>query len=126
MSDKIKKEFEFLINTSPKILYNMLSTPSGLSEWFCDDVNLRGDNFTFIWDGAEEVAELKTKKQNEYIKFSWEEGEDGEFFEFRIKIDPMTKQTALIITDFVEEDELEETALLWESQVNELKSTVGG
>ena len=58
MSDKIKYELEFLVKTSTKVLYNMLSSASGLSEWFCDDVNFRGEVYTFIWDGDEEKAKL--------------------------------------------------------------------
>lgn len=125
---RVKQELEYLINTSPKILYNCLSTPSGLSEWFCDDVNISRDGkYTFFWDGSEEIANLVHKKNNESVRFQWEddEGEDY-YFEFTIRIDPMTKQVALIITDFIEDDELDESKLLWDNQVAALKSTVGG
>ena len=75
---KTKSEFEYIINTSPIILFNCLTTASGLSEWFCDDVNLKDDKFTFFWDGSEETATLKNVKKGESIKFQWEddEGED--------------------------------------------------
>ena len=125
---RIKQEFEFLINTSPKILYNCLSTASGLSEWFCDDVNLSRDGkYTFFWDGSEEIANLVNKKNNESIRFQWEddEGEDY-YFEFAISIDPMTKQVALVITDHPEDDEVDDAKNLWESQVAALKGVVGG
>ena len=128
MSDKIKYELEFLVKTSTKVLYNMLSSASGLSEWFCDDVNFRGEVYTFIWDGDEEKAKLITKKSNEYIKFQWEDdAEEGNknYFELRIKVDPMTKDVALIVTDFAEEDELEEAQMLWKNQVGELKQVLG-
>lgn len=127
MSDKIKREFEFSLKTSPRILYNCLSTPSGLSEWFCDDVNIKGDKYTFMWDGSEETANLLTKKNNEYIRFQWEEDEgENNYFEFLIRIDALTKDVALIVTDFIEEDELEESQLLWENQIGSLKATLGG
>ena len=48
--DKIKFELEFPIQASPQLLYQYISTPSGLSEWFADNVNSRGELFTFIWD----------------------------------------------------------------------------
>jgi hypothetical protein len=48
--EKEKFELEFLLRTSVKVLENMLSTPSGLSEWFADDVNVKDDIYTFIWD----------------------------------------------------------------------------
>ena len=64
MSTKVKYELEFPIQASPQLLYNYISTPSGLSEWFADNVNSRGELFTFIWDDSEEQAKLLTKKNN--------------------------------------------------------------
>ena len=128
MSEKIKFELEFIIKTSSKVLYNMISTPSGLSEWFTDDVNIRDDVYTFLWDGSEESAILLTKKNNEYIKFRWvHDEEEGlkNFFEMRIQIDPLTKEVALIVTDFAEEDEMEESKMLWDNQVSELMHVLG-
>ena len=123
---KNKIEFEYTINSSPKILYNMLSTPGGLSEWFADDVNLKGDQYSFIWNGTEEIAELQGKKENKYVRFKWIEDEDDKaYFEFRINIDELTGDVALVITDFIDEGEEEETQELWESQITELKHVLG-
>lgn len=128
MSDKKKYEIEFPLRTSTKVLYTMISTPSGLSEWFCDNVNLKEDTYTFIWDGSEEVARLLTKKNGEFIKFRWDEDEeDGltTYFEMRIQIDALTKDVALIVTDFAEEDEVEESKMFWMGQLNDLKHVLG-
>lgn len=127
MSDKIKYQLEFVINASPKILYNFLSTPSGLSEWFADNVNSRGEKFIFFWDGSEEEATLLSKKSGSHVRFQWDEDEGEDvFFEMRIQIDDLTSDLSLIVTDFAEEDEMEEAQLLWESQINKLKSVIGG
>ena len=64
--DKEKYTLEFLINASNKIIYNCLTSPSGLSEWFADDVNIRNDIYTFKWDGSEEDARLLNKKKDEF------------------------------------------------------------
>ena len=124
---KTKSEFEYIINTSPIILFNCLTTASGLSEWFCDDVNLKDDKFTFFWDGSEETAILKTDKKSNSVKFQWEddEGEDY-YFEMTIKIDDLTKDVALLVTDFSEKDEEEETKLLWDNNIFKLKQAIGG
>ena len=50
MSDKVKYELEFVIKSSASFLYKYLASPSGLSGWFADDVNSRGEIFTFIWE----------------------------------------------------------------------------
>ena len=123
---KEKIQLEFTLNTSPKLLYTRLSTPSGLSEWFADNVQLNGNNFTFFWDDSEQVAKLLMKKTNEYVRFQWEEDEDEEaYFEFKIAKDELTGDVALIITDFVEPDDIDDTKGLWDSQVSELRRAIG-
>lgn len=121
---KSKIELEYMLNTSPKVLYNRLSTPSGLSEWFADDVNLKGKTYTFIWEGSEQKAELVQKKDLKYVRFKWMEEDDG-FFEFRIRQDELTGDVALLITDFADEDEKDDAIDLWDTQVSELKHAIG-
>lgn len=125
MSDKIKFEIEFVIQSSPQLLYQYISNPSGLSEWFADNVNSRGELFTFIWDGSEEEAKLLKRKSDEFVKFTWTENEDDSFFEMRIIVDEITKDVSLFITDFAEDDELEESKMLWTNQISDLKHVLG-
>ncbi|WP_412985748.1 START-like domain-containing protein [Pontimicrobium sp. IMCC45349] len=126
MDDKIKFELEFPIHASPQLLYQYISTPSGLSEWFADNVNSRGELFTFIWDDSEEKAKLLTKKSGERVKFKWLNGdEDASYFEIRIQVDDITKDVSLMVTDFAEEDEVDETKMLWENQISDLKHVLG-
>ena len=123
---KVKFELEFPIHASPTMLYQYLSTPSGLSEWFADNVNSRGKEYTFIWDGSEEVAKLLQKKTYERIRFKWLEDESTEgYFEFKIQIDAITKDVSLIVSDFAEEGEEDEAKMFWENQISELKQTIG-
>jgi len=125
MQDKVKYELEFQIQSSPQLLYQYISTPSGLSEWFADNVNSRGEMFTFIWDDSEEQAKLLRKKSGEMIKFRWLNGDDESFFEMKIQVDEITKDVSLIVTDFTEEDELDEAKMLWENQISDLKHVLG-
>lgn len=123
---KEKYQIEFPIHASPAMLYQYFSTPSGLGEWFADNVNSRGELFTFIWDGSEEEAKLLSSKSEDRAKFQWLEDEDEDYyFEFKIQVDPLTKDVSLIITDFAEEDELDESKMLWENQISTLKHTIG-
>lgn len=126
MSDKLKFEMEFPIQVSPSLLYQYISTPSGMSEWYADNVNSRGEFFTFIWEGSEEQAKLLGKKSGERIKFKWmaDEGTDY-YFELRIQVDDITKDVSLMITDFAEEDEIEEGKMLWENMISDLKQVLG-
>jgi uncharacterized protein YndB with AHSA1/START domain len=126
MSDKIKFELEIPIQASPQLLYQYISTASGLSEWFADNVNSRGEIFIFIWDGSEEQAKLLTKKNGERVKFKWQDGDDdNSFFEIRIQVDDITKDVSIMITDFADDDEVEESKMLWTNQISDLKQILG-
>jgi uncharacterized protein YndB with AHSA1/START domain len=127
MSERQKVELEYLIKTSPKILYDKISTPSGLSDWFADNVNIRDNTMTFFWEGSEEKAKILSKVKDQFIRFQWDydEGEDV-YFELRIKIDAITREVALIVTDFPEAgDDEDSVSGLWESQVDDLRRVLG-
>lgn len=125
---KMKFDIEFAVNSSPQLLYQYLSTPSGLSEWFADNVNSRGEFYTFIWGDSEEKAKLASKKTDEKVKFRWldDDGQDTEYyFEIKIIKDELTKDVLLMITDFADEDEVEDQKMLWDNQITDLKKVLG-
>ncbi len=124
MSEKTKIHLEYIINCSPKVLYNRLSTASGLAEWFADDVKVKGKVYTFIWDNTEQTAEMTLHKENRLVRYTWVDS-DNEYFEFKITRDELTGDVSLLITDFSEDDEVEETKDLWDTQVADLKHVLG-
>lgn len=128
MDVKVRYEIEFPVNSSPQLLYQYISTPSGLSEWFADNVNSRGEFFTFIWNDSEEKARLSSKKSGEKVKFRWVDESDKDtdfYFELRILEDEITKDVSLMVIDYADEEELDEAKLLWENQVSDLKHVIG-
>jgi hypothetical protein len=122
-----KFELEYNLNCSPKVLFSRLSTPEGLGEWFADQVNVDGDLFTFFWNSSESKARLSAMKENKMVRFEWVgmENEESNFFEFRINIEELTNELALIIIDFAEAEEKEDSIYLWDSQINDLKRALG-
>lgn len=128
MPAKVKFELEYLLKTSPKVLETMLSTPSGLSEWFADNVNVKGDVFTFIWEDSEQEARFNHDKIHHRYRFQWLEDEEEEndcFFELSYEVDPMTKAVIFRLSDYADPDEIEDAKLLWEQQVVDLRRTLG-
>lgn len=125
---KEKYEIEFSINSSPQLLYQYVSDPSGLSEWFADNVNSRGEVYSFIWGDSEEKARVVTRKTDERVRYRWldEDGDDTDYyFEIKITRDELTKDVTLTVIDFAESNEVEESKQLWENQISDLKQVLG-
>lgn len=125
MAEKQKYEMEFIFRTSPRILFTRLSTADGLAQWFADDVNINDNIFTFVWEGSEQDAKKLKERAGKLIRFHWVDDDDDCYFEFRLEIDDLTSEIALMVTDFAEEDELEEAKDLWESQIGSLMQLLG-
>lgn len=120
-----KVQFEYYTRSSVGVLYSAFSNASGLSAWFADYVDSMDNLFTFKWDSSEESAVLVDKEENEFVRFRWLAQPKDCYFEFRIKIDGITNEVALIVTDYVEKGDENEAQLLWDSQVHELMHILG-
>ena len=117
---------EYMIKSSPEFLFSYISSPSGLSEWFADDVRLNGDIFTFEWEGSEEKAKLLSKRINKFVKFQWLDKGPDEYFSFEIDQDDLTGDVALNVTDFEDESSIREAELIYNVSVDKLRQTIGG
>lgn len=121
-----KINLEYIFSSSVNVLFSRLSTATGLSEWFSDDVRHRGNRFTFVWEGVEEHAEMIDMKKNMHVVFKWEEAEDSdEYLKFALHIEPLTSEVALLITDFVDIDEENDAIELWNKQIEMLHRVIG-
>lgn len=124
---RVSFNMEFLFRASPSILYQFFTTPNCLIRWFCDEIDITGEMYTFTWDGADEIAELVEDKENERVRFKWEDADsDDEYLEFKFEKSPVTNETILTITDFCDDDEVDDQMQLWESQMKQLKQETGG
>jgi uncharacterized protein YndB with AHSA1/START domain len=124
MTNRQKIVLEFEVKSSPTILYTYLTTPSGLSEWYADNVNVKGKIFTFYWDGDERASEM-TSKAGSKVTYKWLDCNEEEFLSLEINEDEITGDIALVVTDFVNSDELDEAIMLWESQISLLRTALG-
>ncbi len=125
--ERVKFEMEFLFKASPTILYKFLTTPATLTRWFCDEVDIQDNTYTFYWSGYEEVAYVLEDIEEELLRLQWDDAEDEEeYLEFRISESPVTGETILEITDFCDEDEVDDQRQYWENQMAELRKETGG
>ena len=125
--DRVKVQLEELFKSSPAMLYQFITDPACLVRWFCDEADVQGDNYEFVWNGAAETATLIDSDEDERLRFAWDDADsDAEFLEFRMYKAGVTDQTVLEVIDFCDEDEVNDTKILWESQLQRLKREIGG
>ena len=125
MSKKVKFTLEYPVRCSPGILYEFLSSPTGMQEWFADKVDERDGLYSFSWNGSLEEAEVMESEENKFIRYHWLNSPKDEYFEFKIDKSEVTNLTILTITDFAEKKEIKDQSQLWETQVKDLFYRLG-
>ena len=121
-----KLELEYIFRASPAILYNFITSSECLVRWFCDEVDITNDVFTFEWSGSQEIAYLVDDIEEERVRFRREGGEDGEYFEYRMYRSDITNETVLEVTEFCDDDEMDEIKDIWDAAMIELRKECGG
>lgn len=116
---------EYPVRCSPSILYEFLSTPAGLQEWFADKVDERDNVFSFSWNGSTEKAEVLEAEENSFVRYRWTHTPANEYFEFRIEKSEVSSQTILVIKDFAEKRDIADQTRLWDVQVHDLFHRLG-
>ena len=109
------------------IIWNIISTPSGLETWFADKVTANEKIFVFRW-GKTEVreAELVSCRTNSLVRFHWLDDEERKsFFELKIVYNELTEDLMLEVTDWAEVGEEEDLRDLWDSDIDKLKRVSG-
>ncbi|MCE2772648.1 MAG: hypothetical protein LW750_04305 [Bacteroidetes bacterium] len=125
---KGKFVMEFIIHSPISLIYDFLTTPNGLAEWFAEEVDLdtRTQIYTFKWDGAAQQAQILNAKMDSYIRMRWLDKPKDTYFEFRLDQDEMTNEVALTVTDFGDgEDDIETNRRLWDTQIHRLVKSMG-
>jgi uncharacterized protein YndB with AHSA1/START domain len=122
---RVQFQVEFMFKASPSIIYLFATQATAIVRWFCDKVDNIGDRYTFSWEGSDEVADIVMDIEDELIKYQWED-RDGEFLQFRLYKTDITMETILEITDFCDDDEVDEQKDVWEVYVKKLKAACGG
>lgn len=123
---KGKFTLEYIIHTPVTLLYDFLTTPNGLAEWFADGVDLKNDIYSFDWDGQKQNAKIISAKIDNHIRMRWLDKPEGSYFEFRLNQDELTNEVSLNITDFGEgDDDIATSRRLWDSQIQRLVKALG-
>lgn len=126
MEKRVKIQLEFVLRSSPGILYDHISTPTGLTGWFAEKVELDNGKLTFHWDdGNINTGTIQKQVHNRVFRFSFGEMDAEEYVEMEILLDELTQDVSLVVTDFSDESEAESTEMMWGSLVDELRMIIG-
>ena len=132
----VKNKFvsDYQINTSKKVIYPYLSTASGLSQWFADDVTINEDKiFNFVYDGEDHFAKPTIMRLNHHVKFEFfdpeaieGEDQDNAFIEFKLEENELTQTFYLRVIDYGDTYDDQEQQEIWEGLISLLKEIIGG
>jgi len=125
--EKLELKLEYhLKSTSINVLWNMISTPHGLSEWFSKSVRVSDEKYVFVWGNHEETAHLLAIKPLEYICFRWERDENTDcYFELRILKHELAGDLSLLVTELVDPEDKEDEIRLWDKLIVDLRRKLG-
>ncbi|NLI37507.1 MAG: hypothetical protein GX416_13480 [Bacteroidales bacterium] len=126
--DKIKIHLEFLLKETAKhVLWNTISTPAGMENWFANRISVKDKVFTFWWSDDEvRSAEIVAIRTFSFIRFHWLDDDNPRtYFEIKMCQDELTKAFVLEINDFTNEEEGEDLKELWTSQIAKMRRVLG-
>jgi hypothetical protein len=125
---KEKIHIEYPLNASSRsILWNAISTPVGLEDWFADKVQIKDKAFTFTWGKSEiRMADMIGIRINSFVRFHWLDDEDEKsYFELKMNYNELTGDYVLEVTDYVDPEEKDDQFELWNSEIDKLKRAYG-
>lgn len=119
-------KIEYSFKAKAELIYNYLSIPYNLATWFADDVQINQDLMIFTWEGSSERAKITKQILKKKVVFRWIDRPDEEYLTFDIETDEVTGGTVLQISDYDDEDQIQEANLMWDTAIEKLKRTIGG
>ncbi|MBX7124735.1 MAG: ATPase [Cyclobacteriaceae bacterium] len=132
MSQKKLYTTDYELHASVRMLFPYISSATGLSEWFADDVTISPEKvFTFHWDHEKQQAILVSHRTNHFARFEFlpeteDDKKDPSYFEIRLEADELTQTTFLKIFDYSDLNDDTESKELWDGLITRLKGVVGG
>ena len=117
---------EYVFKAKPELLYSYLSIPFNLAVWFADKVESENEKLHFYWKNSKESVKIFKQAFKKKVIFHWIEREGEEYLTFLIESDELSGTTVLYITDWDDEDQMEQAKLMWNVAIDKLKKLLGG
>jgi len=126
MNSRNTLNLEYIFACSPSMLHKFLTTAEGLKSWFCDDVLIEKERYTFNWERETEKAILSEDHVKSNVQFEWTERKAPESTLFEIIRSPITRETILKVATTCDDSLQEEEEIYWNNIINDLKGATGG
>jgi uncharacterized protein YndB with AHSA1/START domain len=122
---------DYSLKLSPKQLFNLVSTPDGLSKWFAEDAvyDRNREIFNFRFDSSDHLARMVSVKPNKLVKFEFLDDQgntiaDPSWTELKINTSELTNEVFLTITDYSGMSDLDDLEELWDDLVYALSDSL--
>lgn len=125
---KFSDEFEF--QASPKILFEFISTPVGLAQWFCEKaVTTPKNGWNLVWDGIDHPAHQTHNKPPKLVRYQFDPQEaddqaDPSYLQFEIEKNDLTRVAFLKVTDYSQMTNRQDLEELWSGLIGNLKTII--
>ncbi|HHB79359.1 MAG TPA: hypothetical protein ENK85_09025 [Saprospiraceae bacterium] len=126
MSYRKEVHMEFIFVCSTSMLHRFLTTAEGLKSWFCDDVTIEDEIFSFSWEQEKERAKISEDQAKTTIQYEWLDREVPENTVFEIVRSPLTRESVLKIKAVCDDTLVDEEEIYWNNIIGELKHATGG
>lgn len=123
---RVNYTLEYVFKAKAELLYSYLSIPFNLSVWFADKVVVENEVFHFYWKDSKESAKITKQAFKKKVVFHWLERPGEEYLNFLIETDEITLSTMLTISDWDDEDQIQQARMMWDVAIDKLKKLVGG
>ena len=130
---KKKLVMEYPLNSkSASIVWGFIGNAHGLGKWMADYVEEDEDGeLTFKWGEVWTQQDVRTstiisKQENSYIRLKWDVNEsDEDFWELRVEKSDFSGHLTLIITDHVDEEDVDYMREVWADNLSRLHNISG-
>ena len=132
MNNKQKLYLEYPLNTkSAQLVWELISSDHGLERWIADRVSEDNGILSFTWgdpwgEHHSLAANIVEREKNSHLKLQWVDEDTPEaYWEIRMGRSDMTDQICLYVTDYAQQDDLDDLTTLWEGNMERLHAATG-
>ena len=129
---KTKIVVEYPLNSkSASIVWGLIGNAHGLGKWIADYVDENDGVLTFKWGEVWTQQDIRTSKiieirENSHIRLKWDVNvSDEDYWELRIEKSDFSGNINLIITDHVDDDDVDYMRGVWDDNIERLHRVSG-